>query len=164
MNSFKVMEKNPSEKDCLEMLRLLIEVGTLDLFVAVRTGGIYHRKIGLFTDIFSNKVLFTGSGNETPLGIGSIEDWSNDEDFDFKGLARHLKQALPSYAVPKFIRFSMEFESTATHKLKKIDSKKEGFDPDKVSDPIYVLLPGDSEYKPLTKKLYEEIMSEKYRF
>lgn len=82
VNSFKIMEKNPSEKDCLEMLRLLIEVGTLDLYVAVRTGGIYHRKIGLFTDNFNNKVLFTGSGNETPSGIGSIEDWSNDEDFD----------------------------------------------------------------------------------
>jgi superfamily II DNA or RNA helicase len=79
---FEAMSKNPLEKDCLEMLRLLIEKDSLDLYIAIRKGGIYHRKIGMFTDKFSNKVIFSGSGNETLPGIGAIEDWSNDEDFD----------------------------------------------------------------------------------
>ena len=81
----KVMEsmsKNPDEKDCLNMLRLLIENENLDLYVATRVGGIYHRKIGLFVDPYNNKVVFSGSGNETSRAISPIEDWGNDEDFD----------------------------------------------------------------------------------
>jgi superfamily II DNA or RNA helicase len=79
---FESMSKNPIERDCLEMLRFLIEKESLDLYIATRPGGIYHRKIGRFTDSSENKVIFSGSGNETIMGVGAIEDWSNDEDFD----------------------------------------------------------------------------------
>ena len=81
----KILEKmaeTPEEKDCLEMLRLLIEKKSLDLFIALRPGGIYHRKIGSFEDDYGNKVVFSGSGNETRSAIASIEDWVNDEVFD----------------------------------------------------------------------------------
>jgi len=78
----KAMSEDPEEKDCLDMLRLLIERGSLDLYVATRPGGIYHRKIGMFVDSSSDTVVFSGSGNETQKAISSIEDWSNDEDFD----------------------------------------------------------------------------------
>ena len=76
------MSKNPKESDCLDMLRLLIEKGSLDLFIAIRKGGIYHRKIGVFSDSFGNKVAFSGSGNETSRAVCPLEDWGNDEDFD----------------------------------------------------------------------------------
>lgn len=78
----KIMEGNPDESDCLDMLRLLIEKGALELFVAMRKGGIYHRKIGMFTDEFGDKVVFSGSANETNRATSSFEDWANDEDFD----------------------------------------------------------------------------------
>jgi superfamily II DNA or RNA helicase len=78
----ETMSNNPQERDCLEMLRLLIEMQSLELFIAMRTGGIYHRKIGMFTDEFDNKVVFSGSGNETSKAVCSFEDWVNDEDFD----------------------------------------------------------------------------------
>lgn len=77
-----VMSKHPKDVDCLEMLRLLIEKESLELYVALRPGGIYHRKIGVFSDSHGNKVVFSGSGNETLWAVGSIEDWVNDEDFD----------------------------------------------------------------------------------
>lgn len=76
------MSNHPKDLDCLEMLRLLIEKGSLELYVAVRPGGIYHRKIGMFSDKHGNKIVFSGSGNETLPAIGAIEDWVNDEDFD----------------------------------------------------------------------------------
>jgi superfamily II DNA or RNA helicase len=76
------MSKDPGESDCLDMLRLLIEKGSLDLFIATRPGGIFHRKIGMFIDSYDNFVIFSGSGNETQRAISAIEDWSNDEDFD----------------------------------------------------------------------------------
>ena len=85
VNLLQVMEtmsKNPKEADCLDMLRLLIEKGSLDLYVAVRKGGIYHRKIGMFSDPLDNKVVFSGSGNETSRAVSPLEDWCNDEDFD----------------------------------------------------------------------------------
>ena len=84
-NLIRVMEtmsKNPKESDCLDMLRLLIEKGSLDLFVTIRKGGIYHRKIGIFADAFNNRVAFSGSGNETSRAVCPLEDWGNDEDFD----------------------------------------------------------------------------------
>ena len=78
----EIMSRNPKETDCLDMLRLLIEKESLDLYVAVRRGGIYHRKIGMFSDALGNKVVFSGSGNETSRAVSPIEDWCNDEDFD----------------------------------------------------------------------------------
>jgi len=78
----EAMSKNPKDVDCLEMLRLLIEKESLELYVAIRPGGIYHRKLGMFSDPYGNEVVFSGSGNETIWAVGSIEDWVNDEDFD----------------------------------------------------------------------------------
>lgn len=76
------MAKNPKELDCLNMLSLLIERGSLDLHIAIKPGGIYHRKIGVFYDKYGYSVVFSGSGNETRQAISSIEDWGNDEEFD----------------------------------------------------------------------------------
>lgn len=78
----EAMAGEPREADCLEMLRLLIECEALDLFVAVRRGGIYHRKIGAFHDKNGDVVAFSGSGNETRSAVSSVEDWGNDEEFD----------------------------------------------------------------------------------
>ena len=50
-----------------------------------------------------------------------------------------------------------ELACTPTHKIKKVELKKEGFDPDVVTDAIYVLLPGASTYEPLTKGIFKEI-------
>ncbi|MCJ7645488.1 DEAD/DEAH box helicase family protein [bacterium] len=82
INIMEAMANNPDEKDCLDMLRLLIERENLELYIAARPGGIYHRKIGIFTDAFGDKVVFSGSGNETNRATSSVEDWVNDEDFD----------------------------------------------------------------------------------
>lgn len=76
------MSKDPKEYDCLNMLRLLIEKGSMELYIATRSGGIYHRKMGVFYDSAGNYIAFSGSGNETRRAVGSIEDWGNDEEFD----------------------------------------------------------------------------------
>ncbi len=78
----KIMSKNPKERDCLDMLRLLIEKESMELYVATRVGGIYHRKVGIFYDPYGNYVAFSGSGNETQRAVSEIEDWANDEEFD----------------------------------------------------------------------------------
>ena len=93
VQTMKMMADNPEEANCLSMLRLLIENGSLDLFVAIRQGGIYHRKIGLFADLNNSKVVFSGSGNETRRAVSSLEDWCNDETFDvYKTWGDELEQ------------------------------------------------------------------------
>ena len=88
----------------------------------------------------------------------------DDDNFDFKGFLDYLKKYLPNYAIPKFIRFIEGFDFTATHKIQKVRLKKEGFNIKEVDDDIFVLLPNNSEYIPLTKELYQEILEGKYPF
>lgn len=97
-------------------------------------------------------------------GMAAIVANQKVSDIDFKSLAAHFKKTLPSYAVPSFLRFSEELDSTATEKVKKKDLIGEGFDLDKVNDMLYVLLPGKSEYELLTRDIYTEILRGKYRF
>jgi len=82
IKTLEIMSKNPEEEDCLNMLRLLIETESMELLIATRPGGIYHRKIARFVDPNNNKVIFSSSGNETRRALSSVKDWVNDEDFD----------------------------------------------------------------------------------
>jgi citronellyl-CoA synthetase len=103
-------------------------------------------------------------GTDGRAGMVSIIPSKSIEDFDLKALADIVQQALPSYAVPKFVRFKKEFETTGTLKIKKTALRDEGFDPNRVTDPLYVLLPESSAYETLTAKLFDEILSGRYRF
>jgi citronellyl-CoA synthetase len=103
-------------------------------------------------------------GGDGRAGMVAIIPQCDIEKFDFKGVAEHFQHALPSYAVPKFIRLNTELECTPTHKIKKVALKKEGFDPGVVADSVFVLLPGESEYTPLTAEIFSEIQDGKYRF
>lgn len=103
-------------------------------------------------------------GTDGRAGMAAIIPNTSNEEFDLKDLTGILIKGLPHYAVPKFIRFKDKFETTGTHKIKKTRLRKEAFDPVKVSDPLYVLLPGSEDYVPLTTALYDEIVDGTYRF
>jgi citronellyl-CoA synthetase len=103
-------------------------------------------------------------GGDGRAGMAAVATEVDAGEFDFRGLAGLFTKSLPPYAVPRFIRLKSEFDTTATFKSIKFKLKKEGFDPAKVGDPIYVLLPGEDEYKPLTGELYQEIMEGNFRF
>jgi len=103
-------------------------------------------------------------GGDGRVGMISIIPENDADSLDFKSLADFFQSALPSYAVPKFVRIQNDFEYTATHKIKKVNLKVEGFDIDKVKGPLFVLLPEASEYQPLTRERYLKIMAGEYRF
>lgn len=94
-------------------------------------------------------------------GMVSIMSSLSIEKFDFHAFAQTLKQQLPSYAVPIFLRIVQEFDKTATHKIKKSVLKQEGI---RSEDPIFVLLPGEQSYQRLSLPLREEIRLGKIRF
>ncbi len=86
------------------------------------------------------------------------------KEFDAQALSQTLKNALPAYALPVFIRLRSELEVTGTFKHRKVDLKKQGFDIKTLKDPVYAWLPGTDGYQKLTKKRFDEVMAKKVRF
>jgi fatty-acyl-CoA synthase len=99
-------------------------------------------------------------GVEVPGGEGraGMAALVTDSRFDLAKLAVHLENNLPSYARPIFLRFQKSIETTSTFKQRKIDLMKEGFDPEKITDPLF-LRDADGQYVPLTISLYDDIGS-----
>ncbi len=97
-------------------------------------------------------------------GMAAIIPVCKADDFDLDNLSDTLLEHLPSYAVPKFIRFKTEFDTTSTFKIKKSALRQEAFDIEKVTDPMVVLLPGEEKYISLTEKVYRGICEGEYRF
>jgi acyl-CoA synthetase (AMP-forming)/AMP-acid ligase II len=77
--------------------------------------------------------------------------------FDGAALARHLQAALPAYAVPPFLRLRAAQETTSTFKFRKVELKREAFDPAVVHEPLYALADRARGYEPLTAELYRKI-------
>uniref|UniRef100_A0A8D8VB01 long-chain-fatty-acid--CoA ligase n=1 Tax=Cacopsylla melanoneura TaxID=428564 RepID=A0A8D8VB01_9HEMI len=98
---------------------------------------------------------------EGKAGMAAIVDIENT--LDLKQLISGMQKTLPSYARPLFIRTIKEVEMTGTFKLKKIDLQTEGFNPNKVKDPLYFMDPSTNEYIPLTTDIYQKIVDGKVR-
>lgn len=75
---------------------------------------------------------------------------------DMKALADGLEKTLPSYARPIFIRVLDKMDITGTFKIKKTELQKDGCDPSKIKDKLYVNC--GKEYVPLTSQLYQDIL------
>ena len=101
---------------------------------------------------------------EGRAGMATIVANQEVTDIDFRSLAAYFRNSLPSYSAPIFLRFRKELDFTATAKVKKKDLRSEGFDPGKINDMIYFLLPDKSGYELLTKDIYTDILRDKYRF
>ncbi|XBQ17646.1 MAG: long-chain-acyl-CoA synthetase [Oceanicaulis sp.] len=85
-----------------------------------------------------------------------------DEDFDLQALRAHVHRELPHYARPLFVRLHTDAPSehtTGTFKLKKTDLVREGWDPEKVSEPLYFDDPDAGAYVELTPELRAAIIS-----
>jgi fatty-acyl-CoA synthase len=86
-----------------------------------------------------------------------------DRQFDLKDFRRSVRGRLPAYARPVFLRLLPAVESTGTFKPKKQDLARAGFDPNQVSDPLYVDDPRASAYVPIDAVLYAEISAGRVR-
>jgi hypothetical protein len=74
-----------------------------------------------------------------------------------------VDSSLPPYARPLFVRVRTELEKTSTFKLKKDVLRDEGFDPHKVSDPVYFRDPASGDYTAMTEQLYADVVNGKLR-
>ncbi|VDK77683.1 unnamed protein product [Litomosoides sigmodontis] len=68
-------------------------------------------------------------------------------------ITEHLKNSLPSYAIPIFLRFCKDFERTGTYKLKKMSLRKEGYDLSRFNDEIFIWDYSVKSYKVFDERL-----------
>lgn len=84
-------------------------------------------------------------------------------DFDLAAFRAEVATRLPPYARPVFLRIVSTLEATATFKPRKQDLMQAGFDPGRVSDPLYFDDPRSQRYVPLDAALFAAILSGELR-
>ncbi|RUO72688.1 long-chain-acyl-CoA synthetase [Pseudidiomarina sediminum] len=84
--------------------------------------------------------------------------------FDAKAFYQHIRQALPDYAQPLFIRLQSAHDITSTFKIRKHQLKLENFSIEHVTDPLYVLLDRQQGYQPLDRHIFSAIHQGTLRF
>ena len=67
-------------------------------------------------------------------------------ELDVDRFAEFVKENLPSYAVPVFLRIQPDIDVTGTFKMLKGDLRKQGYDINMTEDPIFVMKNGESTY------------------
>lgn len=95
-------------------------------------------------------------GTEGRAGMAAIR---TDAGFDPEAAARALDAALPSYAVPVFVRERDTFEVTGTFKHRKVALRDEGFDPGCIDDRLWVRPAGEPSWRRMDTGLYDQIVA-----
>jgi acyl-CoA synthetase (AMP-forming)/AMP-acid ligase II len=81
-----------------------------------------------------------------------------DDGFDLAGFAEFVRAHLPGYQRPRFLRLLRgEMRVTGTFKHQKVDYREEGFDPNRIDDPLY-RLDGD-RFVPIDAAVFARIES-----
>ncbi|XP_061565621.1 long-chain fatty acid transport protein 2-like [Cololabis saira] len=97
-------------------------------------------------------------GHEGRTGMAAVTV-KKDEQFDGSKIYNHVVSYLPSYARPRFIRIQNVLEVTGTFKQMKMKLMEQGFDPERIQDPLYILDDHAKSYIPLTVQLYSALIS-----
>ncbi len=84
---------------------------------------------------------------------------SSADEFDPRAFYAHAVTALPAYATPVFLRLQHDAEVTGTFKLRKVELQQEGYDPTKVSEPLFVRDDGARSYARLDVDAYRRLMA-----
>ncbi len=82
---------------------------------------------------------------------------------DLSVLAGTMSQKLPPYAMPLFLRIRDAHEITGTFKNRKVELKREGFDPSQTTESIFYYAGVSQGYLPLDKTAHAAILSERIR-
>ena len=94
-------------------------------------------------------------GAEGRAGMASL---IVDGEFDIEVFAGWVRDRVPSYQQPRFVRIlGGEARTTGTFKYQKATYRAEGYDPARIADVLYVR--GDGHYQPLDATRHDEIRS-----
>jgi fatty-acyl-CoA synthase len=86
-----------------------------------------------------------------------------DKRFDLADFAEHVSRRLPAYACPVLIRICAALDTTETFKQKKHELVREGFDPRRVTDPLFFRDPKSGAYRPVEATSYPRLLDSSIR-
>ncbi|KAH0626659.1 hypothetical protein JD844_001753, partial [Phrynosoma platyrhinos] len=101
-------------------------------------------------------------GHEGKTGMAAVR-LKEGLSFDGKKLYAHVKDYMPNYAIPRFVRLREALEITGTFKQCKGQLVNEGFDPALISDPLYFLDDSEKCYVPMTHEIFSSIAEKKLK-
>lgn len=78
--------------------------------------------------------------------------------FDAKAFGDHVKQELPTYAQPLFVRILPALDTTGTFKMRKLDLIADGYDPAKIKGPLFFHDPKKG-YVKITKTVWDKLVA-----
>jgi fatty-acyl-CoA synthase len=81
-----------------------------------------------------------------------------DDRFDLAEFGDRLARRLPAYACPLVVRFCNELDTTETFKQKKQQLVREGFDPQRLTDPLFFRDSKSGAYRPLDATIHARIL------
>jgi fatty-acyl-CoA synthase len=95
-------------------------------------------------------------GAEGRAGMAAVV-MQQDKAFDPKRLAEVAIDSLQAYARPLFVRVAEQAEMTGNYKLRKVNLRKEGYDPENFADTLYLLNTATRCYEPYSAELLAEL-------
>lgn len=87
-----------------------------------------------------------------------------DRRFNPQAFYQHVRQTLPEYAIPLFVRLRDFHEVTGTFKIKKTELKRQGFQLLTETDMVYVLLDREKGYQRMSTDVVQAIEQGSIRF
>ncbi len=103
-------------------------------------------------------VQVPGADGRAGMAALVVDGW-----FDLGVLRKAVQERLPAYARPVFLRLLTTLDATGTFKPKKQDLVQAGFDPERVTDPLFVDDPRAGRYVSLDAHVYAALNSGRSR-
>lgn len=103
-------------------------------------------------------------GTEGRAGMAAIKLVDGFDSLDLEAFSAYVCSHLSHYARPVFLRVKSDIDITGSFKLVKGELRDQGYDPERVSDPLYVLAPGGERYETLTESMYQVIAGGQARY
>ncbi|MFW9785224.1 MAG: long-chain-acyl-CoA synthetase, partial [Candidatus Heimdallarchaeota archaeon] len=100
--------------------------------------------------------------HEGKAGMVAIKLKKADQ-LNLKKFANFTVENLPKYSIPIFLRVQDELEFTGTHKLRKVNLRKQGYDINKISEPMYLWNSSTQSYNLLKNEDYLGILDGKLK-
>jgi len=94
-------------------------------------------------------------------GMAALNLAAGVNALDVEDFSAYVRDALPPYARPVFLRIKEDIDVTGTFKIVKGEARKQGYDLHQVKDRIYVLKPRSDIYQELDEDFLEQIQQGK---
>ena len=99
-------------------------------------------------------------GHEGRAGMAAI---AADGAIDLAALRQHIRDHLPAYARPRFLRICPAIDITSTYKQTKLRLAAEGFDPARIDDALYLDDQAGAELRRVDTALHARILAGELR-